>query len=265
MRHKIRQALLKAIRPIARALLRCGFGYKDFAEVSKLAFVQIATEEYGLRGRPTNISRVAVITGISRKEVGRIRSSEDAPNDTGPKGTPAGEVLHRWHTDAQYLDEYGDPKVLSVEGDGVSFRSLVRGVVGDIPPGAMKSELVRVAAVEETDDGRLKALKRHFIPARIDDRILHGLDTAIAYLGSTVAYNANPGRQGQPRFERVVSSVNIDCQDFEAIRDSTHEMLEDFTVAYDDFLSSHESHNQLANATGEIGVGFYFFERTKES
>ena len=69
MQRQILNALLVALRPLARALLRAGIGYREFAEISKSAFVDIATKDYGLRGRPTNISRVAVMTGLEAAEV----------------------------------------------------------------------------------------------------------------------------------------------------------------------------------------------------
>jgi hypothetical protein len=58
-REKIFAALHEAIKPIARALLRSGISFREFSDVAKAAFVQVATEDYGIRGRPTNISRVA--------------------------------------------------------------------------------------------------------------------------------------------------------------------------------------------------------------
>ena len=66
-------AFFVVLKPIARILLRYGIGFREFAEVAKSAFVDVATAEYGIRGRPTNISRVAVMTGLTRKEVRRLR------------------------------------------------------------------------------------------------------------------------------------------------------------------------------------------------
>jgi len=84
MQRQILNALLVALRPLARALLRAGIGYREFAEISKSAFVDIATKDYGLRGRPTNISRVAVMTGLTRKEVriSRWRGNSGCTIDT---------------------------------------------------------------------------------------------------------------------------------------------------------------------------------------
>jgi hypothetical protein len=61
--------------PLARMLIFLGIGYKEFSEVLKKAFVEAATRDYGLRGRPTNTSRVAVFTGLTRKEVKRLKDS----------------------------------------------------------------------------------------------------------------------------------------------------------------------------------------------
>ncbi len=70
MEDKIKQQVLDAflllMRPIVRILLRYGVGYREFAEVTKTAFVDVSSSDFGLRGRPTNISRVAVMTGLTR-------------------------------------------------------------------------------------------------------------------------------------------------------------------------------------------------------
>ena len=66
IQRQILSAFLVALRPIAKILLRFGIGFREFAEISKTAFVDVASREYGLRGRPTNISRVAVMTGLKQ-------------------------------------------------------------------------------------------------------------------------------------------------------------------------------------------------------
>ena len=73
IQRQILGAFLIALRPMARILLKFGIGFREFSEVMKTAFVDVATRDFGLRGRPTNISRVAVMTGLTRKEVRRLR------------------------------------------------------------------------------------------------------------------------------------------------------------------------------------------------
>ncbi|MGH8496569.1 MAG: DUF6502 family protein, partial [Gammaproteobacteria bacterium] len=96
--------------PIARFLLRTGIGYREFSEVAKLAFVDVASRDYGIRGRPTNISRVAVMTGLTRKEVKRIRvklASDDVSSSV--RVSPGQEILHFWYQDPEYLGQNAVP------------------------------------------------------------------------------------------------------------------------------------------------------------
>ena len=60
-------------RPIARVMLRAGISWRELSDVLKTTYVEVATEDFGIRGRPTNISRVAILTGLTRKEVRRLR------------------------------------------------------------------------------------------------------------------------------------------------------------------------------------------------
>ena len=176
MQRQILNALLVALRPLARALLRAGIGYREYAEISKSAFVDIATKDYGLRGRPTNISRIAVMTGLTRKEVRRLRDKSEAGEETAAvRSTPMSTILHRWYTEDEFLDESGQPEILNFDGDGGSFSSLVRKFGGDIPSGAMRTELLRIDAIEELPDSKLKVLKRNVSNLDVHDRIINGL------------------------------------------------------------------------------------------
>ena len=81
---RIRTVLFGLLLPIARILLRCGVGYTEFADLAKRAFVEAASADYGVRNRPTNIARVAVMTGLSRKEVSRIRTESAIRDRASP-------------------------------------------------------------------------------------------------------------------------------------------------------------------------------------
>jgi hypothetical protein len=52
-------------------VMKCGIMWREFSELSKSVFVHVATDEFSIRGRPTNVSRASLLTGISRKEVKR--------------------------------------------------------------------------------------------------------------------------------------------------------------------------------------------------
>ena len=99
-RNRILTACFSFLVPVARFLLHRGISYREFEEIARNAYVKVASDEYGIRGRPTNASRIAAMTGIPRKDVTRIRESLDDYEVT-PKTdlSPLGDVLHRWFTD----------------------------------------------------------------------------------------------------------------------------------------------------------------------
>jgi hypothetical protein len=173
----IRARLLRAcysfMVPVARFLLRSGIGFSEFAEVSRMAFVEVAGRDYGLRGRPTNVSRVAAMTGISRKEVKRLRSlKHEYTESLRVELSPLSDVLQRWFTDKAYLNAKGKPKGLRMRGARVSFSALVRACAGDLPAGAIKFELIRCGAVFEDSRGLLHAYRRTVIPAGQDEKLV---------------------------------------------------------------------------------------------
>ncbi|MHC5092930.1 MAG: hypothetical protein ACYSO2_03405 [Planctomycetota bacterium] len=53
MQEKLKQQVLNTfllvMRPIVRILLRYGIGYREFVEVVKTAFVDVASSDFGLR------------------------------------------------------------------------------------------------------------------------------------------------------------------------------------------------------------------------
>ena len=107
LKQQVLNAFLLVLRPITRILLRYGIGYREFVEVAKTAYVDVASSDYGLRGRPTNISRVAVMTGLTRKEVKRLRDKlESGDTAISVKTTPLVDVLHHWYAQPEYAASF---------------------------------------------------------------------------------------------------------------------------------------------------------------
>jgi hypothetical protein len=141
------------LQPLARLFLRFGRGYREYSELSKAAFVSVAAEDYGVHGRPTNVSRIAAMTGLTRKEISRIRARIEAGEAAiTQRRTPLQEVVSAWQSNEEFLNESGEPATLPLNGERGSFQALVRQFAGDIPEGAMRKELERIGAAELVDD-----------------------------------------------------------------------------------------------------------------
>lgn len=266
---RIRKVLAGVLAPLARILLRCGVSYTEFSELAKQAFVSAASTDYGVRNRPTNTARVAVMTGLSRKEVSRIRGIGQRQRKPSPSNvTLPAAVLNAWYTDSRYMERQGVPKVLSFAGPNNSFSSLVRSISRDIPPGAMRQELIRAGAIRRVDRSRLIPIKRFFVPDSADERVIVGLELGLRRLAETIAFNSDKQRQSVPRFQRFVEGQPISAREVPAIRKHVQDMLAGFSLAIDDYLSSKtragKGQRPLKRDASRVGVGLYYFDDTRD-
>ena len=263
-------ALLRALRPIARFLMKAGIGYREFAEIAKCAFVDVATSDYGLRGRPTNISRVAVMTGLTRKEVKRLREKIAAGSQVIlTRVIPPAEIIEKWHSDPAFLDASDRPLKLPFDGPTPSFAQLVRKYGGDIPPGAMRTELKRVGAVEEGMDGTLTIKKRYFRPVSEQAQLERALGQAMYGLGNTINHNLGQS-EDKAWIERIAYSQHIREADRNRVRRISSDRASEFVESINDLFSAYET--IYADEPPEhdsksvlVGVGVYFFEIDESS
>ena len=248
-------------------MLRSGIGYTQFAELAKYAFVEEALGERDTRGRATNLSRVSIRTGISRKEVARIRSvvleraqQQPQPDDDSSSSSHIARVLQLWHADSRFVDSTGHPIDLPLGGDGVTFNSLVRAAGGDVPPGAVRAELVDAGAVEELDDGRVRPTKRYFVPADVGEDLLVGFAHIVAPVLAGLARNTDRNCS-QPFFQRVAYSDRLSASSVPLFREISKDLSSSFLQSIDDWLSTNELKTDLpASELHGVGVGVFYYE-----
>ena len=108
----------------------------------------MAFQESSLPGRKLTDSRVAIITGLSRKEVSRLKSIE-APedNEAAERFNRAARVISGWTRDPRFLDIHGQPARLTLQEGEFSFGELVKAYGGDVPTRAVFDELLRVGSI----------------------------------------------------------------------------------------------------------------------
>ena len=256
------------LRPIVKILLRYGIGYNEFAETAKMAFVDVGSTDFGIRGRPTNISRVAVMTGLTRKEVRRIRTRiENGADAVRVRSTPITEILHRWHAEREFLDERGRPASLPFNGARGSFSSLVKQFGGDVPAGAMRTELKRVGSVEELENGCLSVKKRSFWPSDQTQKLESALVHHVYPLLSNVAYNTDPDNESDVMAQFAVYSLDIGKEDRPRLRRMCSDRLTDLADSFEDLFIAYESSesDKHAKSSQPMMVGLYYFEERDEN
>jgi len=267
MQEKLKQQVLGAfqlvLRPMVKILLRYGVGFNEFSEVVKTSFVDVATTEFGIRGRPTNISRVAVMTGLTRKDVRRLRNAlESGEQRLSVKSTPMSEIVHRWHAEEDFLDSHGRPERLPFSGVDNSFSELVKRFGGDVPPGAMRTELKRVGAVPEVEDGNLSIVKRSVVPTGKTENLVTSLVHGVYPLLSTVVENSDPSIESPEPKQLTAYSVNIRKEDLNRLRRISNDRISDIAESFDDLFMAYETLNVADDDSPRttVAVGLYYFE-----
>jgi hypothetical protein len=268
LKQQVLNAFLLVMRPIVRILLRYGIGYREFVEVTKTAYVDVALSDFGIRGRPTNISRVAVMTGLTRKEVKRLRDRiASGESRIAVKTTPLADVLHHWHAQEEFTDKAGRPIALPFSGDGASFSELVRRFGGDVPAGAMRTELKRVGAVTENDDGVLVVKRRVFTSSSSHERLLTLLVHGAYTLLSNVEHNTDE-KSDEPRWaHRIAYTNSLRRGDTGNLQRVAKDRISEFAESIDDIFIAYEARQSPEVTKGDqdtIAVGVFYFEETDD-
>jgi hypothetical protein len=247
--------------PVVRFLLKHGVTWSEFGELSKEAYVQAARDNYGIEGRPTNNSRVAMLTGLSRREVARVRDQLLEGDDSAAalKGNQISRILTGWHLDTEFTDDTGQPKDLPATGPTGSLSSLLKSYAGDLPHGAIRKEMQQRGLIEELDDGQIRVLERDYVYSELDPEIVRRLGVAMHDHAATLEHNLNEERPSAPRFEAIADNARITPKAFNTFQKLVETQGLAFLEDLDAWLSQHEiepMEDTTAN-TVRLGVGVY--------
>ncbi|MDW7712523.1 MAG: DUF6502 family protein [Deferrisomatales bacterium] len=209
LHHTLAVAIHKALTPLVRLLLRHGVAHGELSEWAKRVFVEVAEADFRLAGRPQTVSRLAVLTGLSRKEVARIRALPPLGEDeVASEYNRATRVVSAWVREAFFRDPSGEPAVLPLEGPGASFAELVRRFSGDVPARAVLDELERVGMVALSPEGTVRLLERSYVPREGEVQKIEILGADVAELASVIEHNIR-ARPGEAFFQRKVAYDHV--------------------------------------------------------
>jgi hypothetical protein len=251
----------RALRSLARVLMRYGVSVQAFIDLAKRAYIGAAQCDFTLPNRKMTGSRLALVTGLTRKDVQRL-NSDQAPSDEKAlaRVNRAVRVIAGWRRDATFHGEAGVPAVLRLDGEPSSFAELVRRYSGDIPVRAVLDELLRNGSV--TVSGSEVRLADRGLPSTDESGKLALLGSDVSDLVDTVAYNlqADPN---QRRFQRKVMYDNLSREAVAEFRRLSTERSQQVLEEFDRWLAKHDRDVTGSTAgSGRVraGVGMYFFE-----
>lgn len=247
---------------MVRLLVRNGVTWKEFSDLAKEVYVDIARRDYGLQGRPTNNARVALLTGLSRREVTRVRDilTGEKPSDSPPESRIS-VLLSAWHLDPDFLDASGNPAALAESGEQRSVAALFKRYAGDLPHGALLKEMRQLGLIDLVD-GRYRVKARNYVRNPADPDILRQAGQALHDHGTTLTHNLDTERREPARFERMASTPRLEKKHVEAFQDFVADKGQAFLEEADAWLAEHASDDDSDKdeTTVRAGVGVYLIK-----
>ncbi len=264
LQEKLQAAVIRLLKPLVRILLRNGIPFGVFAEIARWVYVDVAFQESGLPGRKLSDSRISILTGLSRKEVSRLKKIDfPVDEDAATRFNRAARVIGGWVRDQRFSDFSGEPAELHFDGEHASFSALVRAYAGDVPARAVLDELVRVGTVTQDEDGKISLAGRAYVPSDGLAENIEILGTDVCDLLETIDYNLKPENPGR-RFQRKVAYDNLPTEAVEVFRRMSAVKSQQLLEEFDRFLSAQDrdlNPDRGGNGRKRSGIGIYFFEQ----
>lgn len=258
-------AMLRVLRPLVRILLRHGVSHRTFSELAKWVYVDIASSEFGLETRKQSTSRVAVVTGLTRKEVARLRALPQPEERLSSEHyNRAARIIGAWMREPAFQSETGSPVALPLHGDTASFKELAHRYSGDMPMRALLDELLRVGAVRLNDEGKVQLLSRGYVPHSDTVEKLNILGTDVALLLTTIDHNLVNAADG-PRYQRKVAYDNLPDAALPGFRALAAEEAQALLEKLNHWLSERDRDTNPdvgGDGRNRAGVGIYYFEES---
>ena len=264
-KERLEAATFKILRPLVRMLIRHGFSHSEFSELARRVFVDVGFRDFPVPDRNPTVSRVAVLTGLSRKEVLRLKLAleDDSVKPVKPINR-AMRVVHGWQGDKEFCDAQHRPIPLLLHGEQGSFAALVKKYSGDITGGAVLDELIRVGAAQLEDD-RVVLRADGYVPEReIEEKIAIAAMSASDLL-ETLDHNLAGEEASAKRFQRALVYHYITPEIARAFQVVNAEKASVMLAELNRWLADNRNPRSKGVQAGKrIGVGIYYFESEVE-
>ncbi len=265
--HKLQlaRAVVRMLRPLIRLLIRHEMTHTELNELMRQTYVEVAFDHFTIPDQEMTNSRVAVLTGLSRKEVVRMRDALDN-NEALQKQKPnrAQRVVNGWLSDKEFLDKESNPLVLPIRNvtngkQHASFMALVKRYSGDITYGAVLEELNHIGVTHQPDERTVELINSAYVPRKDELEQVRVVATSVADLFNTAIHNID-AKDTSKRFQRQVVYSDIHQNDVEEFKQLTADVSGPVLQQLNAFLSKHRSKNIEPKQKKRIGFGFYYIE-----
>ena len=254
-------ALRRLLRPLVKTLISHGVVFPAVVELLRELYVDVAKNNFLVEGKEQTLSRMSLMTGVTRREVRRL-IEQPKVDDVSPHALSLGaRIMTHWLGNETYLDAKGNPLPLplTAPADQPSLEQLVSSVSKDVRARAVLDEWLRLGIVDVS--GYVVRLKKS---AFISEE---GYEEKAYYFGRNLRDHIAAGAHNleskdPPFFDRAVYYDCLSLSSLDELRQYVHENGTEFT------LRLNRKARQLAdkdaatgeNLSGRMTLGIYYFD-----
>lgn len=259
------QAVAQVLEPLARLMIGHGLQLSSVVEWLKQALVDEASRAFGLTDKDSSDTRIALLTGVHRKDVKRLRAAPQRPGNAVPMVPVAAAVVARWISEPRYLNADQTPLALARTPGRASagepdFTSLVAEVTRDVGARAVLDELERLGVVDLQMDGYVALRSNAFVPKEGLSESFHFLAANVGDHLACAVHNLAPARQQAPMLEQSAFSGELSARQADQLQvrarqlwaGALQQFLQTATVAEQRSLEDEGPKHQV-----RFGVYFY--------
>ena len=265
----IGDALKMLLRPLARLMITKGVTAPALYALLKEVCVEVASDDFGLDGKPPTDSRVSVLTGVHRKDVRQIRQQRDETGHAADRSVSLmTTVVGRWLAGPKTVSHDGRPVPLPRNAEtGPSFDALVRDVSTDVRPRTVLDELLRRDVVELDEAGDQVSLRvEAMVPRASDDERMHFLVRNVGDHMEAAVANVMSGEGAAPFLERAVFYNNLATASVDEIEARSRVLATEVLTKLNRLAFSRQSADNAADAFARDSTsnerfrfGIYFY------
>ncbi len=264
-------AVLRLLRPLARLMIDHGLQLPSMIELLKKALVDEAVASYGPTDRSNSDSRIAIQTGVHRKDVRRLR--EQVPDDSGltpPMIPVANAVVARWISDPRFLRADRTPLPLARtprlgHPGEPDFSMLIAEVSRDVGARAVLEELQRLGVATVLEDGMVQLKDTAFVPKEGLNDAFHFLANNVGDHLLTAAQNLSPHREGPPLLEQSAFSDGLTPDQAAELQQAARRLWADVLQQFLVSATVAEQRSQAQDGTKvRVRFGVYFSQVDQE-
>jgi hypothetical protein len=244
-----------------------GVQHAQVVEMLKAVLVQESVAGYGVDAREVSDTRVALLTGVHRKDVKRLRAAPQTGRTAKQVITVPAAVIARWISEPRFLNLDQSPRTLAKSPKSGTlgepdFPALVAEVSRDVSARAVLDELLRLGAVKILPQGQVALVDQAFVPQGSPVEQLGFLGASVGDHLSAAVHNLKPARSQTAMLDQSAFSQDLSAEQVAALHQHARQL---WASVLQKFLSAATLAEQRSlTATDHnhrVRFGVYFYEQ----